>query len=129
MLTSVWGVLPPDVVWASSRGDWPRRSAITHAGLPYFHDSVLTTRIESNAGGPDSPASVGGVDDRRLHQGGRLHRVVEALGVVQVLADADDDGSAGIDRHGSHPRVGHTGLRIVAVGVAVTHRLGQRGHS
>ncbi len=30
---------------------------MTHPGLPYFHDSELTTRIESNAGGPASPAS------------------------------------------------------------------------
>ena len=29
-----------------------------HAGLPYFHDSELTTRIESKAGGPARPASV-----------------------------------------------------------------------
>src|SRR5829696_7374611 len=46
-----------DVVFASSRGLWPRRSAMIHAGLRYFHDSELTTRIESKVGGPWSPAS------------------------------------------------------------------------
>ena len=56
---------------------------MTQAGLPYFHDSELTTRIESKSGGPARPASAAAVDDRRLHQRGRLHGVVEAGGAVR----------------------------------------------
>ena len=76
---------------------------MTHAGLPYFHDSELTTRIESNGGRPARPASAAAADDGGLHQRGRLEGVVDAGGAVEELADADDHGGAGVDRHGSAP--------------------------
>jgi len=61
--TSDCGELPPIVVHASSAAVTPICAASSWAGLPYRHDSRLTTRNEST---------------------------------VDVLADADDDGIAGV---------------------------------
>jgi hypothetical protein len=38
-----------------------------------------------------------------LHQLGRLLGVIETFGPVEVLADADDDGGAGIESHDLAP--------------------------
>ena len=73
---------------------------MTQPGLPYFHDSELTTRIESNVGGPARPASAAAATIASSISCGRFLGVVEAGGVVEGLADADDDGRARIDRHG-----------------------------
>ena len=42
-------------------------------------------------------------EHRLLHQRHRFERVVDAVGTMEELADADDDGCAGIESHGPHP--------------------------
>ena len=57
VFTKVCGVLPPMADRPSSRGVSPRSLAMKWAGLPYFHDKRLTTRMASGFGTEDSPAS------------------------------------------------------------------------
>ena len=61
-LTNVWGVLPPMADKPSSCGVRPRSSAMKCAGLPYFHDSKLTTRKASGLGTLESPASAAALE-------------------------------------------------------------------
>ena len=72
-------------------------------GFLYFHDSELTTRIESNDREAGEAGVAGGVDDGALHEGRRFEGVFQAGGPVEELSAADDHGSTGVDRHGSHP--------------------------
>ena len=101
-LTSDCGVLPPAVVYAVSRGmdaepsrDQSRRVAV--APRQQLHD---TQRL-----GVGEDVRRAGVGCRGPHclddEVDRAEGVVEAFGPMQVLADADDDGAAGIRSHGS----------------------------
>ena len=66
--------------------------------MPYFQVSRLTTRIES-APGRAQPGVGGGVADRRPSASPDPAACVDVVGAVN-LADADEHGGAGIERHG-----------------------------
>ncbi|MEZ5249301.1 MAG: hypothetical protein R2713_08845 [Ilumatobacteraceae bacterium] len=91
--------MPPIGVIANSRLATPSWSASTCAGLPYFQLIRPTARIVSTSASVQ--AGVGdGLADGERHQSDRIESIVEALEAMEGLAGADEDGGAGIDRHG-----------------------------